>query len=328
MSSNSQMSASVVIPTYNGIEFLEKVLNAIFSQKTLIPFEVIIIDSGSKDGTLEVLSRFSVKLVQIPKAEYGHGRTRNLGASLAIGDVIVYLTQDAIPIGQNWLQSILDHFQQDKLIQCVYGLQVPRENVNPFVRKDMVLHFEGLVAGKEVRCDSIGYSWEDWSYFYANEGVLGFNSNVCSAIRRLFLLRHPFPDVIYAEDQIMGRKVIRLGYKKVFALDVQVEHSHQFPLNDYFKRYFDEYRGLQITLGYQDSVQLRSIIPLAIRATLKDIKYIEKNMTVEQRKQDVIRLFLWGVVYHSYRRLGAYLGGRHYRLPIKLKKLLSLERVG
>lgn len=319
---NEEISISVVLPTYNGKEFLKNVLDSIFSQKFNGKFEVLIIDSGSTDGTLKILENYNIILYQIKKNDFGHGKTRNLGVELANGEIILFITQDAVPIGDNWLQTCLDSFEYDKSVVCVYGRHIPRVGVNPFIAKDINLHFEGLGTEQELRIDFINPRQEGWEFFYKNYGVLGFNSNVCSALRKSFALRHPFENVEYAEDQLMGRNVIRYGYKKVYSSKFIVEHSHEYPLYEYFKRYFDEYRGLRDTLNYIDSVQLRSVIFESVYATYKDMQYITSNKMLHK---NVISTFFWGVVYHVFRRLGAYLGGRFDRLPIKIRKYLSKE---
>ena len=87
------MDVSIVIPTKNAGDLLDKVLNAVFTQKTDYTYEVICIDSGSSDNTLDVIGRYPVKLYQIAPSEFGHGKTRNFGASKGTGKFIVFITQ-------------------------------------------------------------------------------------------------------------------------------------------------------------------------------------------------------------------------------------------
>ena len=86
----SKPTATVFIPTYNGSEYLVQLLDAVLSQKN-VSFEVLIIDSGSKDDTLSIIKKYSaVKLHQIPNSEFGHGKTRNLAAKMSRGELIIY----------------------------------------------------------------------------------------------------------------------------------------------------------------------------------------------------------------------------------------------
>ena len=91
------MDVSIVIPTKNGGHLFEKVLDAVFKQKTEYEYEVICVDSGSKDGTLDVIRKYPCRLFQIEPSEFGHGKTRNYGASKGNGTYIIFITQDALP---------------------------------------------------------------------------------------------------------------------------------------------------------------------------------------------------------------------------------------
>ncbi len=98
--------ASVVILTYNGEKYLSQVLEMIGRQKVK-PREVIVIDSGSTDRTLEILRQHAVQLIQIPNDEFSHSRTRNCAAKQAQGKYVVFLTQDATPADSCWLEQLL-----------------------------------------------------------------------------------------------------------------------------------------------------------------------------------------------------------------------------
>ena len=97
------MDASIVIPTKNGGELLDKVLSKIENQKTKYIYETICVDSGSKDNTIEIIKKHNCKLYRIPSSEFGHGKTRNYGASQGTGKYIIFITQDALPYDDNWL---------------------------------------------------------------------------------------------------------------------------------------------------------------------------------------------------------------------------------
>ena len=101
------MDVSIVIPTKNAGSLFDEVLKMVFSQKTEYEYEVICVDSGSKDGTLDVIHKYPCKLYEIPASEFGHGKTRNYGASKGSGTYIVFITQDALPASDTWLQNSL-----------------------------------------------------------------------------------------------------------------------------------------------------------------------------------------------------------------------------
>src|SRR5439155_18308013 len=109
-------SISVLMPTWNGEEFLDRVLEALSVQDIGLPWSFLAIDSGSTDRTLSILeswaSRFPVDLrVQhIHQSAFDHGDTRNLLAAESTGDLLVFLTQDAIPCGPKWLSTLTRNF--------------------------------------------------------------------------------------------------------------------------------------------------------------------------------------------------------------------------
>ena len=104
------IEVSIVIPSYNGGEDFTKCLQMVFEQKVSFPFEVIVIDSGSTDGTLDFLKGYPIRLKQISPKEFNHGLTRNMGMELARGRYVVLMTQDAIPADNYWLENILVNF--------------------------------------------------------------------------------------------------------------------------------------------------------------------------------------------------------------------------
>src|SRR5215831_3958755 len=101
------LKPSILVLSKNDVVNVEAGLKAIYSQKDVEEFEVIVVDSGSTDGTLEVLSRFPVRVEQIPPTSFHHAQTRNLAASLATGEILVFLSQDALPASEFWLASML-----------------------------------------------------------------------------------------------------------------------------------------------------------------------------------------------------------------------------
>jgi rhamnosyltransferase len=96
-----EIDVSIILLTLNAGEKFSKVLKAVFNQ-TYNNFEVIIIDSSSIDNTLEDAKSYPIKIFKVPRSDFGHGKTRNLGAKLARGRYLVYLSQDEIPADNNW----------------------------------------------------------------------------------------------------------------------------------------------------------------------------------------------------------------------------------
>ena len=118
------------MPTWQGMEFLERSLASLARQDLALPWDFLAVDSGSTDGTWECLgetvARFPVpfRRKRIHSVEFDHGDTRNLMAALSEGDLIVFLTQDAIPECSDFLSRLVKNFEDEK-VGAAYARNVP-----------------------------------------------------------------------------------------------------------------------------------------------------------------------------------------------------------
>lgn len=239
----AELEASIVIPTYNGETYLDDLLNALERQHGIDRAEVIVIDSGSRDGTLDIVTRHpSVRLVEIPNTEFGHGRTRALGAKLARGRYVVYLTQDAVPADAYWLAEMIAPFEIDERIVLVTGRQIPRSRAFPLQKYEIVGAFRALGPDDATTLHG-GWTRPPTD---AEISAASFHSDVNAAVRRDRVRTDlPFRDVPYAEDQMMGRDVIDAGLLKAYAGRGAVVHSNDLDYSEYGARIFDETVGLR-----------------------------------------------------------------------------------
>lgn len=279
---STDLKASVIIPTYNGEEYLKDLLTNVFAQELSNDFEVIVIDSGSSDQTLSVVKEFSeVQLIQIPNSEFGHGRTRNMGAKIAKGEFVVYLSQDAVPASKKWLEFMLEPFYLNEKVACVYGKQIPRPFCDITTKREVSGVFNSLGPDHSIMINLKN------SLFSGSqrEIFLTFFSDVNSAVRRDFLINKiPYRNVKYSEDQLLGKDVLEEGYFKAYSPLGSVMHSNEYSLGEYFYRKHDEYMGVFDTLG----VIPANSLPLRFKrfagdtlrdfvATLKDKDYSFKR---------------------------------------------------
>ena len=235
------MDVSIVIPTKNGGNLFDEVLTAIDQQETKYSFEVICVDSGSSDQTIEIIKKHRCILKQISKEEFGHGKTRNLGAGLGTGEYIVFITQDAKPASNKWLENFINAMKLDESVVGGFGIHYPYPDCNLLDKRDLYYHFKGFGEDNTI------YYLEDKERYNNEEGyrhLLSFFSDNNSCLKRSIWEKYPYDDVNFAEDQIWARKMIELGYKKIYCPFAPVYHSHNYPLKTYKKRYFDEYKGL------------------------------------------------------------------------------------
>ncbi|NWF78377.1 MAG: glycosyltransferase family 2 protein, partial [Chloroflexi bacterium] len=125
-----KMDISIIILTKNAGEGFATLLQRLSSQKLDGNYEIIVIDSDSTDGTPEIAQSFPVKIVRIKTEEFHHGRTRNLGAEQASGRILVYITQDALPLHDSWLHKLTADLKNPQ-VAMVVGRQIPWPTTKP-----------------------------------------------------------------------------------------------------------------------------------------------------------------------------------------------------
>ena len=125
---------SIVIPTLNAGPGFGELLAGIQSQEGPFEREILVLDSGSTDGTDELARRYGARVHRIRRSEFDHGGTRNLGISLAKGEYVVLTVQDAVPLDERWLSTMVENLERDERVAGVYGRQVPHPHAGPLTR--------------------------------------------------------------------------------------------------------------------------------------------------------------------------------------------------
>jgi O-antigen biosynthesis protein len=297
-------TVSVVIPVKDGEEErLEEVLAAVRAQGDV---QLIVIDSGSRDRSLEIARAAGAELIEIPPDEFGHGRTRNLGAERSSGDLICFLTQDAVPV-EGWLDAYRDAFALDERVGAAFGPHLPHPDTSPMIARELTEFFRGFAP--------------DGRPALHRHGDLTFLSNVNACYARACWAELRFPEVAYSEDQAFGRAMLEAGWVKVFQPAAAVRHAHDYGPIEFARRYFDEYRGLRDTTGHVEALQPKQ----AARELVRDARWMrERGMGAGARARWLPR----AAAHHAGRRVGSALGSRAERLPDRVQRALSLEGRG
>ena len=131
---------SVVIPVKDGERYLEELLDALAREGV---DETLVIDSGSRDRSREIARAAGVELIEIAPQEFGHGRTRNLGAERTSGELICFLTQDATPC-PGWLAAYREALALDERVGAAYGPHLPRPDTSPMIARELNEFFAGF----------------------------------------------------------------------------------------------------------------------------------------------------------------------------------------
>lgn len=292
---------SIVLPTYQGAAYLEETLAALNSQKFAPGFEIVAIDSQSKDDTPHLLREAGARVYSIPQSEFGHGKTRNFGVRKARGEIIVFLSQDAMPVGRDWLQQLVEVVQNPR-VGAAFARQLPRSDATPLERffHNTIYPAKGtttrLRPGQPLSVSNV------------------FFSNVCSAARRELCLRFPFDEtVIMSEDQLFSRDLLQNGFSIVYAPQAQVVHSHHYDLRALFKRNFDSGYSLRSFPGEPATKQAGRAISFLTRET----RFLARE------KQFGWLLYL--PLYELVRFFALLSGTQAERLPMRARLACSLH---
>jgi glycosyltransferase involved in cell wall biosynthesis len=312
---------TVAIPVLNGARYLDEVLSAVRAQERPEggELEILVIDSGSSDGSVEIAQRHGARVHEISQSEFSHGGTRNLAMSIARGDHVAFITQDATPAHKRWLASLLAGFEKAEDVALVFGPHEPRPDASHMIKCEMERHFALWPDGDVQRLDRSPPGLVDYR---AYPGKISFFSDVNGCVARWAWEKIPYREVPYAEDQLLGREMIEAGFAKVYVADAAVLHSHDYPPGQFLRRYFDEFRAMREVLGHREPWGLKRT-PWAVRGLSgADKRWLRAHGV---HGVALVKPLTRSVVHHTTRMAGSIVGSRADRLPAPVRGALSLE---
>ena len=274
----SYPNISVVIPVKNEAGKISECIEGILSQSIPV-MEIIVIDSGSTDGTIEILNEFEiVKLIQIPSEEFNHGETRNLGVSHASGEYVILTVGDAKPYDNDWIKNLLAGFD-DENVAGVCGMQVVahHENNNP------VEWFRPV--DKISRITKYSYSEEQFNQLSPGEKKLACSWDDVTAMYRRYVLQEiPFRKTSYCEDAIWSQDALLAGYTISYNPAARVYHYHFEDKDFTFKRTLTTLYFRYKYFGFVGSSPQKSIVD-----DLRIVKTIWKSFPLRIKEN----IFWW-----------------------------------
>ena len=247
-------------------------------------------------------------MLEIAPEEFGHGRTRNLGAERTSGDLICFLTQDATPL-PGWLDAHREAFALDQRVGATFGPHLPRPTTSPMIARELTEFFAGFSPnGAPVVRD-------------ASEAP--FLSNVNACYRRACWEQLRFADLPYAEDQAFARAMADAGWLVAYHPGAAVLHAHDYSPLGFMRRYFDEYRGLRETAGHVERIGVRSTVRDVRGLVAADRRWMrERGWPARTRASWTAR----SALHHGGRKVFSALGSRAPSLPGPVQRAVSLER--
>jgi len=301
-----------------GARFLD-VLGALADQDQE-PGEIVVCDSGSTDGSDRAAAAAGARVIRIAAAEFGHGRTRNLLMRETTGDVVVFLSQDALPTSRSWFRTMVAAFDLADDLALACGPYLPMPGASVTTTRELVEMFASMAGPAGV---PVMYRQADVpDPLRPSEAT--FHTDANGALLRSAWESTPFRDVTYAEDQLLAIDLLRAGHARAFVPAAAVEHSHDYPFGERFRRLFDEFRALHEIYGLRVGSSPRSVLGGIRRQTVGDRAWAR---THGASRDAVDRVTLEAFVHHTERAAAAVAGTRADRLPPAIRRRFSRDGI-
>ena len=275
-----QPSCAHLIRCLNERRHLPMLLEGI-KRQTVAPAEILVVDSGSTDGTVEIAQAAGARVLHIARSEFSFGRAINYGAASAEGEVLVIVSAHTYPLTEVWLERLLAPFEHPE-VALVYGGQ----------RGDRRTKFSEQQLFRQWFPDE---SHADQRHPFCN--------NANAAIRRQCWASLPYDEELPGlEDIDWARRALSRGYRLVYRHDATVAHVHEESYGTIYRRYEREAMALSL-IAPAERLGLRDALGLMRRAMASDLR--------EAARQRVLPSAWWSILcFRAAQYLGAHRGFR------------------
>ncbi len=294
---------SVVIPTLNAGPYLAALLPAL-AEQGLAPEQFLVIDSESSDGGCDAFRAFGATVVGIERSTFNHGGTRQFAVEMRPeADIVVMLTQDAIPQGPGTIARLVDAFA-DPQVGMAYGRQLPRTVARGIERHARLVNYppRSETRGLDDRVHA------GVKTVFCSDSFAAYRVTTLAAVGGFPL------DAFFAEDQLVAGRMLIDGWRIAYRGDAEVSHSHGYTIGEEFRRYFDvgvfhgRNRWLIDTFGAAEGEGLRFI--------RSELAYLVRHDPLQ----------LPSAIVRTFAKYGGYkMGSREAKLSNRWKARLSMQ---
>jgi rhamnosyltransferase len=272
---------SLVIRAYNEEKYIGRLLEGIL-QQTMADVEIILVDSGSSDGTLAIASRYPVQIVHIRPEEFTFGRSLNQGIAHAHGDLIVIASAHVYPVYPDWLERLLAPFD-DPRVALTYGRQRGAESTKFSEHQIFARWFPDSSLARQPN---------------------PFCNNANAAIRRSLWEEHPYDETLSGlEDLAWARWAMEQGHTIAYVAEAEIVHVHNETPGAVYNRYRREAIAFKHIFP-QEHFGLRDLLRLVITNITADC--------LQAARQGVLRTSLSSIFWFRWMQFwGTYQGYRH-----------------
>ena len=287
-------TVDVIIPAYRPGKEFEKLLDSLSTQNYPVE-KILVMNTEEKFWNTAWEKKFpKVDVVHLKKADFDHGGTRCRGARLSDSDIMVFMTQDAVPADRNLIGNLIRPLQENSKVGAAYARQLAREDCAYLEKYTRRFNYP----------ETSSIKWEKDTGIYGIKTY--FCSNVCAAYRRgVYLELGGFPHpVIFNEDLVFAAGAIQNGWKIIYKADARVIHSHEYTYRELIRRNFDQ--GVSQACHPEIFEKVKSekegihLICTLVKKLLKERKYLQ-----------IIQLF----VESGCKYLGYQMGKLYRQLP-------------
>jgi glycosyltransferase involved in cell wall biosynthesis len=272
---------SIVIRAFNEEKHIGKLLSGIQLQAYPTK-EIILVDSGSSDNTLEIASQYPVKVVQIDSSEFTFGRSLNWGINAASGDLVVIISAHCYPVYPDWLDKLLEPFVDDK-IAVSYGKQRGGESNHYSEHQFFKTYFPDI-------------SQPDQGQPYTH--------NANAAIRKSLWEKHPYDEGLTGlEDLAWSSWAKEEGFKIAYVAEAEIIHIHDETYQQVHNRYKREAIAMKQILP-ESKFSLRNLISMLLRKSIRDI-------SGANRDKKLLRQFVGILRFRTLQYLSTWQGYRY-----------------
>ena len=299
---------SVLLPVKDGAPFLRKLLPLLLGQSIAARLEIVAVDSGSQDDSIDVLITHGATVLSIPPEDFDHGLTRNLAAEHARGDVLVFLSQRSRPLDNRWLAPLITTLDADPETVGVSSRVLPYPDADILTRRDGEHELSGSASHQRKQIAD----WDSYEGMTEHERRVFLNFHtVSSAIRADAWRRTPFRSVrTLGEDLLWAREVIEGGWALVHEPASRVYHSHDYSLGELFARNVDD--GIANRDINGRTVDRGAIVPQIAALARADWAYLRDYLGLSGPELE--RWQLESVLRRTAQAVGQWVGTNHDEL--------------
>lgn len=276
------MLCSIIIRAFNEERHIGKLLKGIQSQLTDHEVEVLVVDSGSTDQTINIATAMGAKIVHILPEEFSFGFALNKGCEAANGEVLLFASAHVYPVYTNWIEKMAEPFKNPK-VALVYGRQIGYENSKYSEHRLLAKWFPAVSNYNQTH---------------------PFSNNANTAIRKSLWAEQQYDESLTGlEDLDWAEKILKKGYKLVYEAEATIVHVHEETPQKVYNRYFRE------------AIAFKRIVPYA-KFRIWDLVYLSVTNIISDYYFSIVDgVFLKNIIdipaFRLFQFFGTYKGYNH-----------------